>query len=384
MTALRSSTVFAVLLSALCTQGQNYNTSALDSLATPAAGNGFTRPGFLLTGYSSASFIADTASNSFGDLGFSPIFLWRPTERFFFEGELEMEYEDGALVLNLEYADMNLVLNKYVTLRVGKFLSPFGTFQNLYHPSWINKLPLTPLGFGHDGVGPGSEFGAAITGGVPLGSTKINYNLYVSNGPVLNLGAEEPGEEGMLMYDNYVDNNRNKAVGGRLGWLPLANSSLELGASLQTALVGDAGGDYESVRAIMSAYDLNYVKQIEPLKGTFDIKAQWNGVVVDQADYLDPEDSTGTGTYTYANQRSSYYVQFAYRPTMVRGPVLKNLEAVFRYSALDLPAEAKENEDITQPIIGLNYWAGWRTVIKAAYQPDAAAPRFWLQLALGF
>ena len=62
----------------------------------------------------------------------------------------------------------------------------------------------------------------------------------------------------------------------------------------------------------------------------------------------------------------------------------KNFEAVVRYSALNLPENAKENKDVTQVIYGLNYWANWRTVVKAAYQPDKDTPRFWLQLAMGF
>ena len=295
-----------------------------------------------------------------------------------------MEYEDGILKLNLEYANINCVLNKYIVFRFGRFLSPFGTFQNFYHPSWINKLPVTPLGFGHDGLGPGSEMGAAITGGIPLGSSKINYNFYVSNGPTLNLGEEEPGEEGSLMYENFADNNKNKAIGGRLGLLPFLNSSLELGASFQTAKAGDAGTEQENVKAMLYAFDFNYVKQIDFLKGTVDAKAQWNIVNVENANYIDHDDSTGTTLYTYDNKRDVYYVQLAYRPTMLQNKMLKKFEAVVRYSALNLPENVKENIDVTQVIYGLNYWANWRTVFKAAYQPDKDTPRFWLQLAMGF
>ena len=181
------------MLSFLSASSQEYNKQALDSMSSVQEQVKSSHTGFLLTGYGNASFVSGKNYNSFGDLGFSPIFLWRANDHFFFEGELEMEYEDGNLKLNLEYANINCVLNKYIVFRIGRFLSPFGTFQNFYHPSWINKLPVTPLGFGHDGLGPGSEMGAAITGGIPFGSSKINYNFYVSNGPTLNLGYDEPG-----------------------------------------------------------------------------------------------------------------------------------------------------------------------------------------------
>ena len=363
---------------------QEYNQTSLDSMSPSPEKKEYSNTGFLLTGYSNASFISEGKNNSFGDVGFSPIFLWRPAKHFFFEAELEMGFENGQLAINLEYANINCVLNKYVAFRFGRFLTPFGTFQNLYHPSWINKLPLPPLGFGHDGVGPSSEIGVALSGGIPLGSSKLNYNLYISNGPVLNLGDEEPGEEGNLMYENYTDNNKNKAIGGRIGFLPFINSSLELGVSMQSAKPGNAGSVYEKINARMYAYDLNYIKQIDFLKGTVDVKTQWNFVNVDKAIYPDHDDTTGIGTYTYENKRDVYYTQFAYRPTMSKNKVVKNFEGVVRYSALNLPEDAKENKDVTQLIFGLNYWATWRTVVKAAYQPDKDTPRFWLQLSMGF
>ena len=375
-------TIIAILYFAV--NAQDYNKTAMDSMSTEPETKEYSNTGFLLTGYTNASFISEGKTNSFGNIGFSPIFLWRPAKHFFFEGELEMEFEDGQLHINLEYVNINCVLNKYVTFRFGRFLTPFGNFQNLYHPSWINKIPLAPLGFGHDGVGPSSEIGAALSGGFPIGSSKLNYNIYISNGPTLNLGEEEPGEEGNLMFENYSDNNKNKAIGGRLGFLPFSNSSLELGVSMQSAKPGDAGSEYEKIKALMYAYDLNYIKQISFLKGTVDAKAQLNFANVDNAIYPDPDDTTGMGTYTYNNKRDVYYAQFAYRPTMSQNNALKNFEAVVRYSALNLPEEAKENKDITQFIFGLNYWANWRTVVKAAYQPDKDTPRFWLQIAMGF
>lgn len=369
-----------LVLAALRSQAQQYNEAALDSLA---ATTDHSYGKFLATGYTSVTleFEGDEAVN-FGDLGFSPILLWRPSKNILFEAEPEFELEGSELGIELEYANMSFVVNRYATLMVGKFLTQFGIFQDRLHPAWINKLPTVPLGFSHDGVGPDSEVGVCFNGGAPIGPSKINYALYVSNGPSLDTGEEEPHEAGMLNYGSTADNNKNKAVGGRLGILPISNSSLELGGSAQFAKVGAAGSEFEDVRTAMFAADLTYINQLDFIKGFLDLKAQWNIVKVDDADYVDPENPANT--YTYDNRRDTWFAQFAYRPTLMRNDVLKNVEVVFRYSNLDLPDGAHESEDVKQWAVGLNYWLNWRSVVKLAYQSEGEVNAFFVQSAISF
>ena len=116
------------------------------------------------------------------------------------------------------------VLNKNMTVRAGKFLLPFGTFMERLHPSWINRLPTKPLGFGHDGIAPSSGIGVEFRGAFDLGKSKLNYSLYSTNGPRLKDGSDEPEEAGMLQFSNFEDNNLNKSFGGRIGILPIAFS----------------------------------------------------------------------------------------------------------------------------------------------------------------
>ncbi len=220
---------------------------------------------------------------------FAPIFLFKQGNRFMFETELEFELQDNQLEIGLEYANLMYVLNKYVTVRAGKFLLPFGTFMERLHPAWINRLSTRPLGFGHDGISPASGIGIELRGAAPIGSTTINYSIYTTNGPRLKDGSIEPEEAGMLNFENYTDNNNNKAVGGRIGYLPLSNSSMELGVSYYTGKVGDKESIYEDVSANLWAYDFSYVKQISALKGVVDIKAQYNQTSVSDAYYLAAE-----------------------------------------------------------------------------------------------
>ncbi len=370
-----------LLVSSMQMFAQEYNQAYLDSMikstATPLIAHGSR---FMLTGYTTAGIKLSKNETSFRDITFNPIFLWKPAERIFVEVELATELEGDKTEIALEYANASFILNKYMTLRAGKFLSPFGIFTDRLHPGWINKLPTAPLGFGHEGVGPNAELGVDVRGGIPLGSSKMNYSFYVSNGPTLNIGDHEPEESGMLNYGNADDNNKNKAVGGRIGFLPLSNSSLEVGGSFQTGKVGAKETIYEDIKTQQYALDLSYVKQLDFIKGMLDVKGQWSWVNVDKADYMD----TGTSTYTFDNKRNSLFIWGAYRPTMVQNNFLKKTELVFRYSALNPPGDSKEPEKMKQYMYGINYWLNWRTAFKLAYQSQENDNAFFLQVALSF
>jgi hypothetical protein len=77
----------------------------------------------------------------------------------------------------------------------------------------------------------------------------------------------------------------------------------------------------------------------------------------------------------------------------VKLPVIDKLEAVFRYDSFNQPSAAPETFDEQRLTIGLNYWLGQSTVIKAAYEfghrdrPGGSredVDAFLLQAAMGF
>jgi len=322
---------------------------------------------FLVRGYAHSGLELTSDESSFVGGSFNPIFLWQQSDRLLFEAELEMEFEGHATAVALEYADMSYILNNYAILRLGKFLLPFGTFAERLHPAWINRSPSKPLGFGHDGVGPAADYGIELRGAGFIGSGKVNYSLYVVNGPRLNQGDDpslDQEEAGMLVYGNAEDNNKNKAVGGRLGILPFSNSSLEIGISGQYAVVGDNESDYKDIAAVLYSGDITYLTKIDFLKGVVDIKGQLNQVNVDRATYINMEDSS---SYTFKNESQAYYAQLTYRPAYVDNAFFKNIEFVGRYSSLKAPEGALWENDQKQYTIGLNYWLDWRSVIKASY-----------------
>jgi len=364
---------------------QQYNEEYLDSLikakTEPLAAR---NSKFVITGYMFAG-VQFTKEESSFNAGFSPILLWKPDKRFSVEAELETELEGDETNINLEYIDASYFVNKYLTIRAGKFLSPFGIYQDRLHPEWINKLPSVPLGFNHDEapVGPPSEIGIDLRGGVPLGSAKMNYSFYVSNGPSLNTGDEDPEQSGILKYSSAEDNNKDKAIGGRVGLLPFSNSSVEIGGSFQTAKVGDKETEYENVATRQYALDFTYVNDLDFLKGNLDVKAQWNWINVDKANYINPEDSSA---FSFDNKRDAVFAQAAYRPSMTQSKFLKKTELVFRYSNLNVPELTEDKSKIksTQYTYGINYWFSWRSVLKFAYQSQKDNNAFFIQFAIGF
>jgi len=329
---------------------------------------------FMVRGYGHSGLdfvnVNGDAESSYVGTAFAPIFMFKHSDKLMFESELEFALEDGKVQVGFEYADVMYIVNDYVTVRAGKFLLPFGTFMEKLHPAWINRLATKPLGFGHGGIAPASGIGLEVRGAFNIGYSKLNYSVYSTNGPRLNLGVDEPEEAGQLIFNNFEDNNNNKAVGGRVGLLPFNNSSVEIGGSFYTGIAGNEEDSlYGNVGAALFAGDFSFVKQVPFLKGIIDVKAQFTQSNVGKANYyeLEPGDSIPT-KYTFNNQSQAFYAQLSYRPSMLDVKVLKDLEFVGRYSTLNTPEGSVWESQQTQVAIGINYWLTWRSVLKFSYQ----------------
>ena len=151
---------------------------------------------------------------------------------------------------------------------------PFGTYSKRLAAGWIDKLPTDPSGLAD--LPPGSDFGVEIEGGLPMGDTKWNYDLSVTNGMQLL-------PDGTIQGAGVVDNNRNKTITGRIGFLPFSNSSLEIGLSGMFGKVGDQNSPLENARTKMFALDLNYVKSFNPI--LVNLKAQYNYININKTKY---------------------------------------------------------------------------------------------------
>lgn len=337
---------------------------------------------------------------TFNDFGFSPMFLWKLSDKFFFESEIEIMNDgtaDNSAAFDLEFAKLSYRVNKYMTFGAGKMLSPFGAYNERWEPNHIEKFPNAPLR-PDDGVLPddthlfwGAIMGVDVRGGIPLGNSKMNYCLYVSNGPKLHTEKEMGG---LLQYENWNDNNSNKEVGGRIGLLPFTNSSLEIGVSGKYGIAGNEGDSlYKKIGTTAYAVDLSYVKSIDAIKSTINFRGQFNSVMVDKANYP----LTDSTFYTFDNSMQSYFAQFTFRPSMAHSKFLKKTELMFRYSAVTPPKDAVwcpkdkngQGGSITRIDIGLCYWLSWRTGLRFAYEiqtnPDGTQQKeFLVRFATGF
>src|SRR6266496_3693876 len=337
---------------------------------------------FLLAGYGTAGFTARSGEDPFFDASFNALFLWKLSDRLFFEGEMELEFEDNATTINLEVAQASYLLNDYMTIGVGRFLNPMNFFVERQHMNWVNKLPDKPLAV-YDGLFPESQLGAQLRGVIPIGPTKLEYVGFVANAPGLITAPEDFSELGMLDFPNTGNFGGHVAVGGHLGFIPIPQ--LEVGYGIQRSKVGPRD---QAVVNVLQSVDFNYVSDSALLKGLINLRAQWGWSHVGDFVY-DPDGSQGFGPLEFNNNRNGGYAQLSYRPTHIDNDIIKNFEGVFRYDRLN-QLHTPVGFDEQRWTLGLNYWLTPSTVIKAAYEFDDKnggardQDAFMMQVAVGF
>src|SRR5437867_6421505 len=283
---------------------------------------------FLLAGYGTAGFTARSGEDPFFDAAFNAIFLWKLTDRLFFEGELELEFENEETTINLEIAQASDLLNDYMTIGVGRFLNPTDYFVERQHMNWVNKLPDKPLAV-YDGLLPESELGAQLRGVIPIGPTKLEYVAFVANAPDLITESDDFSEIGMLDFDNTSNFGGHVAVGGHVGFIPIPQ--LEIGYGIQRSKVGPRD---RAVENILQSVDLNIVTDSALLKGLITARAQWVWSHVEHF-VFDPDGEQGFGPLTFNNNRNGGYAQLSYRPIHIDNDIIKKFEPVVRYDRLN-------------------------------------------------
>src|SRR5437660_8092199 len=264
---------------------------------------------FLLAGWAEGMFEARNGEVSTFSASFNPIFLWELTPKILFDSRLEIEPSGGGTNVNLVNAQLSYLLNDYIAVGVGEFFSPSNVFVERFEPQWINKLPDRPIGVYH-GILPNISVGAQIRGGFPIGSTRVDYAFYVSNGPVLH--TFDARSAGTLDFNCYTDNNDNKAVGGRVGFLPIPG--VEVGYGFETSKPGFQRTTFSRVQALVQSVDLEVTRDSYLLKGRINLFAQYAWSHVDHAVY-DPDGSLGFGPLAFTSKQDGGYAELAYRRT---------------------------------------------------------------------
>ena len=108
---------------------------------------------------------------------------WLIESRAEFEGEFERNDDGsgpygGVINKEVDYAQVDYIANRYVTVTAGRFLTPFGIYNERLYPIWIRDLQTTPLIFP---LGTGSSNGVMLRGGFSLNrKVNLNYATYFS------------------------------------------------------------------------------------------------------------------------------------------------------------------------------------------------------------
>jgi hypothetical protein len=346
---------------------------------------------FLAGGYGHAGFQAGPDGTRALAAGFSPILLWRLSDRLFAQGELELEVMGFGTEVGVELVELSYLANDHLALSAGKFLVPFGLFGERLHPRWINKLPDAPLGLGDERVAPEEMVGAEARGAFALGTARLAWAVYAGSGPRLQMGDGGGGVygTGTLDFDQFTD-ARNWSAGAFVGCFPAP--WLELDYSILWARVGAPGSTSADATALLHALALTYQRDSALLQGRLELRGEWMHSAVDSVIY-DPRGLLGFGPTAFDNRRSAGYAQLSYRPSRAENDLLRRLEPVVRWSFFTRPRAAPENTASSQLAVGLDVWLGSTTVWKLAYEMNASDWRdghasstnaFLTQLAMGF
>ena len=319
-----------------------------------------------------AGFTSQRKNDSTFDATFSPLLVWELDKNVLFEGALDISGStandiDGnpssSTTTNLLLANITYTVCDNFYLGGGLFAVPFARYHQHFDAPWINKLPDDPLVFGDRAIAPSSETGVFGGGAVPMGSTKLEYNAYVANGPALITNGPAAGS---LDFDDYTDMNNGKAYGGRIGFLPI--SQVDVGYSIQYSNPTPHGFG-ENVHALLQAVDVQYKTDIQEIAGTLEAKGEWVWSNVSKVTY-DPDGTLGFGPTRFNNDRNGGYLQLGYRPSLVGNKIIKNFEVLVRYDAINASADAPGGGNEHRWTIGLDYWVTPSVVLKTAYEFD--------------
>lgn len=269
----------------------------------------------------------------------------------------ELEFEDGAEEIKLEFATVDVAVHPTLNLRAGMILSPLGRF-NLAHDSPMNEFTDRPS-VSTDLLGVAlSEPGLGFFGRVPFGSGsgRVTYELYAVNG--FDAGVVEDSPDGTRIPEgrgNFEDANRSPAVVGRVAVSPAVGWELGLSGHHGAWNEFEADGMQLQERRDLTIFALDF--QAEP--AGFRLQGELATADIELPPGLDG---------LFQSRQRGFYAELlrdfgqGWVPTMPDS----HFTAKLRLDAVDFDADAP-GDSTKQLTAGLNFRLTPDTVLKLDY-----------------
>ena len=268
----------------------------------------------------------------------------------------ELEFEDGAREIVLEYAAIDLMIHPSFTIRAGMILSPLGRF-NLAHDSPKNEFTDRPL-VSTDLLGATlSEPGFGALGVIPLGANgRMTFESYLTNGFSDGLITDsEAGTRIAFGRRNLEDNNGSPAIVGRVAFSRGLDHEIGFSTHVGAYNVFDIEGTPVDRRRNLT------IKAI-------DAESQLAGVRLSgEAALASIDIPPGLGGI-YANRQNGFYVE-GVRPFgrgWLRTMPRSELAAKIRWDYVDYDAR-RRGQTTAQWTAGLNFRPTGESVLKVDY-----------------
>jgi len=300
---------------------------------------------FSMVGDAEVQFGQAKGQNSGFELAdFAPIFLYRANDNILFEAGFDVMLQNGSAsgtnavtlapythdngsstTVSLSFAQLDYLLNDYVTVVAGYMVLPLGTYSERA-AGWLNKIPDDPLPV--DFL-PGAGAGVQLRGAVPVGQAgqMLTYSVYGVNGP-----SSVDGSANSFTLDNGGNQIANLDLGGNVGLLNSGNN-----ANLNNKPSG--GGRIGWFYPWQAHYDVEL--GVSGQSGTWAGNYLWSALVVDAAVHISPYVevkgeyiNTWQQTANAGNiQPAGWWVQGSYKLAGLNldAPVVNDLELVGRY-----------------------------------------------------
>jgi hypothetical protein len=335
---------------------------------------------FMVVGDAEVQFGKVEGQNSGFQLAdFAPIFLFRKGDNLLFEAGFDVTLQNNApsapgatTSIGLSFAQMDYLLNDYMTFVGGYMLLPLGTYTER-SAGWLNKMPDDPL---PRSVLPSAGAGVQLRGAVPIAQSgqMLTYSVYGANGPSSSDGTDNAnaldlgGNIGINSDGSTGNLHASPSGGGRIGWFYpwKAHYDLELGVSGQTGKWDNAD------------------------------QRRWSAAVLDAALHVGPNvEVKGEYINTWAQTGDAgtihpwgWWMQAGYKLAglNLNAPIINNLELVGRYDTV----RNGLGTSVDRWTVGYVYYFSNTFLFEGDYEfvnsndPTQNHNAFVLQLSFGF